>query len=133
MPKEIKDSGTWVGFRLLEISSEKGQNFELVFTHHAIERLLYRVAKSQHVDRFILKGAMLLMTWFDEPFRSTRDLDLLVYGDSTTEKRLPPIGPRSQSTHPYRARERLLFTPTGIILFQSTRPHRARPTFPYSQ
>ena len=25
------------------------------------------------------------MTWFDEPFRSTRDLDLLVYGDSAPE------------------------------------------------
>ena len=74
-----------VRFRLLEISKEKGLNFELVLTHYAIERLLYRVAKSQHVDRFILKGAMLLMTWFDEPFRSTRDLDLLVCGDSAPE------------------------------------------------
>ena len=100
MQKEIRDTGTSVGFRLLEISSEKGQNFELVFTHHAIGRLLYRVAKSQHFDRFILKGAMLLMTWFDEPFRSARNLDLIVYGDSTPEKRLPPIGPKSQSTRP---------------------------------
>ena len=72
----------------------------LLSLHDAIEPLLYRVAKSQHVDRFILKGAILLMTWFDEPFRSARVLDLLVYGDSTTEKRLPPIGPRSQSTRP---------------------------------
>ena len=100
MSKEIKNTGTSVGFRLLEISSEKGQNIELVFTHHAIERLLYRVAKSQHIDRFNLKGAMLLMTWFNEPFRSTRDLDLLVYGDSIPEKRLPPIGPKFQSTRP---------------------------------
>ena len=85
MPEEIKDIGTSIRFRLLEISKEKGLNFELVLTHYAIERLLYRVAKSQHVDRFILKGAMLLMTWFDEPFRSTRDLDLLVCGDSAPE------------------------------------------------
>ena len=85
MPEEIKDIGTSIRFRLLEISKEKGLNFELVLTHYAIERLLYRVAKSQHVDRFILKGAMLLMTWFDEPFRSTRDLDLLLCGDSAPE------------------------------------------------
>ena len=85
MPEEIKDIGTSVRFRLLEISKEKGLDFELVLTHYAIERLLYRVAKSQHVDRFNLKGTMLLMTWFDEPFRSMRDLDLLVYGDSAPE------------------------------------------------
>ena len=53
MPEEIKDIGTSVRFRLLEISKGKGLNFELVLTHYAIERLLYRVAKSQHVDRFI--------------------------------------------------------------------------------
>ena len=68
------------------------------------------------------------MTGFDEPFRSTRDLELLVYGDSAPEKRLPPISPKFQSTRPLRARKKLLFTPTGIILFQSTHPHGVRPT-----
>jgi predicted nucleotidyltransferase component of viral defense system len=31
----------------------------------------------------VLKGAMLLVTWFDEPHRATRDLDLLGFGDPT--------------------------------------------------
>ncbi len=77
MAKEIKNLGASVRARLLRISKEKGQNFELVLTRYAIERLLYRLAQSQYADRFVLKGAMLLMTWFDEPFRGTRDLDLL--------------------------------------------------------
>ena len=77
MAREVRDIGASVRARLLGISKEKGLNFDLVLTHYAIERLLYRLAQSRHADRFVLKGAILLMTWFDEPFRSTRDLDLL--------------------------------------------------------
>ena len=81
MPREVRNIGASVRARLLRISKEKDQNFDLILTHYAIERLLYRLAQSRHADRFVLKGAMLLMTWFDEPFRGTRDLDLLGYGD----------------------------------------------------
>ena len=81
MPEVVKNVGASVRARLLRVSKEKGQNFDLVLTHYAIERLLYRLAQSRHADRFVLKGAMLLKTWFDEPFRGTRDLDLLGYGD----------------------------------------------------
>ena len=77
MAKETKNVGASVQTRLLRISKEKGQNFEIILTRYAIERLLYRLAQPPHADRFALKGAMLLMTWFDEPFRGTRDLDLL--------------------------------------------------------
>jgi len=86
MAKEITNLGASVRARLLRISKEKGQNFDLILTRYAIERLLYRLAQSRHADRFVLKGAMLLMTWFDEPFRGTRDLDLLGYGDPSPER-----------------------------------------------
>jgi hypothetical protein len=38
-----------------------------------------------HRDRFALKGAMLMTTWFDNPFRPTRDVDLLGFGDPDPE------------------------------------------------
>ena len=85
MAKEVKNIGASVRARLLGISKEKGLNFDLVLTHYAIERLLYRLARSRHADHFVLKGAILLMTWFDEPFRGTRDLDLLGHGDPALE------------------------------------------------
>ena len=85
MAKEIRNIGASVRARLLRIARQRGQLFELVLTRYAIERLLYRLSQSAHADRFVLKGAMLLMTWFDEPFRGTRDLDLLGYGDPTPE------------------------------------------------
>ena len=46
-----------------------------------LERLLYRLSNTAYRDRFLLKGAMLMATWFDNPFRPTRDLDLLGFGD----------------------------------------------------
>jgi predicted nucleotidyltransferase component of viral defense system len=46
-----------------------------------LERLLYHLSQTPHRDRFALKGAMLITTWFDDPLRPTRDLDLLGFGD----------------------------------------------------
>ena len=85
MAEDVKNIGASVRARLLNISREKGLLFELVLTRYAVERLLYRLANSPHADRFVLKGAMLLMTWFEEPFRGTRDLDLLGHGDPAPE------------------------------------------------
>ncbi len=70
MARKIKDIGTSVRARLLTIGREKGLNFELVLTRYAVERLLFRLAESPYADRFVLKGAALLMTWFEEPFRA---------------------------------------------------------------
>ena len=81
MAREVRNLGASVRARLLRISKERGQSFELILTRYAIERLLYRLAQSSQSDRFVLKGGMLLMTWFDEPFRATRDVDFLGYGN----------------------------------------------------
>ena len=81
MAKELKNIGASVRARLLNIAREQKQTFNFVLNRYAIERLLYRLSQSKHADRFVLKGATLLMTWFDEPFRGTQDLDLLGYGD----------------------------------------------------
>lgn len=48
---------------------------------YALERLLYRLSVSPYRERFVLKGALLFATWVDAPFRPTRNLDLLGYGD----------------------------------------------------
>jgi predicted nucleotidyltransferase component of viral defense system len=70
---------------LLNLARERGQVFDLVLTRYALERLLYRLSISRFRDRFVLKGAMLVTTWFHEPHRATRDLDLLGYGDSSAD------------------------------------------------
>ena len=68
--------------RLLTLAQRKGTDFQLMLTRYALERFLYRLSVSRYGNRFILKGAMLLTIWLDDPFRPTRDLDLLGFGDS---------------------------------------------------
>jgi Nucleotidyl transferase AbiEii toxin, Type IV TA system len=77
MAREIKNIGASVRARLLSLAKASGQSFELVLTRFALERLLFRLGQSRYADRFVLKGAMLLMIWFEDPFCGTRDLDLL--------------------------------------------------------
>ena len=81
MAKKIKNIGASVRARLLSLSKANDQSFDLVLTRFAIERLLFRLSRSRYADRFVLKGAMLLMAWFKDPYRGTRDLDLLGFGD----------------------------------------------------
>lgn len=71
--------------RLLNVARQRGDDFQIVLTHYAIERLLYRLSQSPHADRFLLKGAMLMAVWTSRPYRPTRDLDLSGRGDSSIE------------------------------------------------
>ncbi|HUW13888.1 MAG TPA: nucleotidyl transferase AbiEii/AbiGii toxin family protein, partial [Anaerolineae bacterium] len=66
--------------RLLNLAREQNEDFGLVLTRYAIERLLYRLSRSPHADDFILKGAQLFSLWTEKPHRTTRDLDLLCQG-----------------------------------------------------
>lgn len=52
-----------------------------LLSRFAIERFLYRLSRSRHGERFVLKGALLLLVWFGESIRPTRDADLLGFGD----------------------------------------------------
>lgn len=59
--------------QLLNRARETRQDFNLVLTRYALERLLYRLSISPHADQFVLKGALLFDLWFDIPHRPTRD------------------------------------------------------------
>ena len=85
MPREPRNIGASVRARLLDRARADRSDFQILLTRYALERLLYRLSVSPHRDRFILKGAMLLVTWVSDPFRPTRDLDLLGNGDNDAE------------------------------------------------
>ena len=68
--------------RLRAVAKERGQPFDLLLVRYVLERLLYRLSTTAYRDRFVLKGAVLMTTWFENPFRPTRDLDLLGFGDN---------------------------------------------------
>ena len=81
----LKNVGASVRARLLRRSRDQRTDFQILLTRYALERSLYRLSRSEHRNRFILKGAMLFVTWVEAPFRPTRDLDLLGYGDNSPE------------------------------------------------
>lgn len=83
MPEPSRQLAQSVQQRLRNKARVRKEDPNLVFIRYALERLLYRLGRSAHRDRFVLKGAMLFAAWTDQPYRYTRDLDLLGIGDSS--------------------------------------------------
>lgn len=72
--------------RLRNLAKKQQEDFQVLLQRYAIERLLYRVSKSEYRDSFVLKGAMVFLAWGNGPRRSTRDLDLMGYGDNSVTR-----------------------------------------------
>ncbi len=72
--------------RLLNLRDATGEPFNNILVKYALERLLYRLETSGNIKNFVLKGAMLFSLWPEMPRRSTRDMDLLGFGDPTPER-----------------------------------------------
>lgn len=79
--KVVKNSAASIRARLLEHAKRHGDDYQRVLTRYAIERLLFRLSKTEAAERYVLKGAMLFVTWPEQAFRPTGDLDLLGHGD----------------------------------------------------
>lgn len=79
MAKSVKD-------RLLNIARQEGRVFDVLLVRFALERLLYRLSISEHRDRFVLKGGMLVTVWVEDDNRVTRDADFLGHGDPDPER-----------------------------------------------
>ena len=73
MTKAPTNIGASVRARLLRLARERGEDFQLLVTRYANERLLYRLAVSSHASRFVLKGTALFTLWTGKPHRATRD------------------------------------------------------------
>ena len=81
----LRNVGGSVRQRLLNLSRAGGAPFDILLIRYVLERLLYRLTLTPHADRFALKGAMPVTSWFPDPHRQTRDLDLLGFGAPDAE------------------------------------------------
>jgi hypothetical protein len=79
------DVAASVRARLLGRAKERREEFELTLARFAAERLLFRLGASAVRDRCFLKGASLLAAWLPDPYRATRDVDLLASGPTDDE------------------------------------------------
>lgn len=66
--------------RLLKDAKKHREELQRTLERFMIERFLYRLGKSAAADRCVLKGAGLLAVWLPDPYRATRDIDLLAFG-----------------------------------------------------
>jgi len=82
-PKNIAAS---VRARLQRLAEQRREDFQLLLTRYANERLLHRLSVSAHAPQFVLKGAALFTLWTGRAHRATRDLDRLGFGNNTVER-----------------------------------------------
>lgn len=78
----VRDIGASVRDRLLNKARGDKQDYNLLLTRYALERMLYRLSISEQRDQFLLKGALLFDLWFDVPHRPTHDADFLGFGSA---------------------------------------------------
>ena len=77
-----RNVGASIRARLMNRSRETSEDFQFLLERYTRERFLYRLGESQHRERYVLKGAMLLALWDEAVYRPTRDLDFTGYGSS---------------------------------------------------
>jgi hypothetical protein len=82
MSKPVTNVSASVRQRLLNLARDRNEDFGLLLTKYALERLLFRISQSEHKMTFILKGALLFELWTEETHRPTRDADFLSVGSS---------------------------------------------------
>lgn len=90
--RPISDIAASVSQRLLNTSRQQTIAHELVLRRYASERFLYRLSRSRHHERFVLKGAMLFSVWMKSGYRPTRDIDLLGSGADDGDSLKSAIG-----------------------------------------
>ena len=59
----VKNIAASVHQRLLNKAKESSRPFNELMQYYAIERFIYRLSKSPHADKFILKGALMFVVW----------------------------------------------------------------------
>ena len=77
MAKSVNNIAASVHQRLLNKAKESSRPFNELLQYFAIERFIYRLSKSPHADKFILKGALMFSVWCGPASRPTMDIDLL--------------------------------------------------------
>lgn len=75
--KDLKNISASVKQRLLNLAKKNKRPFNELLQYYAMERFLYRLSLSEHIDKFVLKGALMLRTLGMPDIRPTMDIDLL--------------------------------------------------------
>jgi len=75
--RKTQDISASVHQRLLNKARESGRPFNELFQYFSMERFIYRLSKTPHIQKFILKGALMFTAWNVQASRTTKDIDFL--------------------------------------------------------
>ncbi len=89
--RPAKDVAASVRQRLLNNAKATNRPFQEVLQYFAMERFLYRLSKSPHADRFVLKGALMFTLWGAPATRPTKDIDFLARMENSVDAVVPII------------------------------------------
>lgn len=85
MTKAPRDIAHSVRERLQNVARATKRPTQEVHQYYAMERFLYRLARSPHTHRFVLKGALMFRAWGGAASRPTRDIDFLARMDNSVD------------------------------------------------
>ena len=77
MNRAVQNVPASVRAKLLNRAKKEGRPFQELLQYYAMERFLYRLSQSNHTERFILKGGLMMQFWGGTLARSTKDIDFL--------------------------------------------------------
>ena len=81
----VKNLAASVHGRLMNRARATKRPFQELLQYYAMERFLYRLSRSPHNARFVLKGALMLHVWEAPLARATKDIDFLGRLDNSME------------------------------------------------
>jgi len=82
---KITNMAASVRERLANTARNANRPFQEILQYYTMERFLYRLGKSAHARKFVLKGALMFTIWRTETTRPTLDIDLLGTLDNSPE------------------------------------------------
>ena len=77
MTRKTRNLTASIHQRLKNKADSISRPFNELLQRFIIERFIYRLSKSPHAEKFILKGALMFAVWSGSYTRPTRDIDLL--------------------------------------------------------
>lgn len=77
MKHHVENVPASIQARLRNKADESGRPFNEILQYYGMERFLYRLSKTRHVDDFILKGGLMFYGLEIPMRRTTRDIDFL--------------------------------------------------------
>ena len=85
MNKEVKNLPASIQRRLRNKAIEQKRPAAWIQDYYANERFLYRLSRSEHCQKFVLKGGLVFIGWGIPLRRHTKDIDFRAYTNNNLE------------------------------------------------